>query len=120
MKRDMDLIRKMLLTLEASETGRLDHQLSIDGYEQDIVDYHAYLLNGSGLCEGVDMSKFGSDPRGRIIRLTWAGHEFLDVARDETRWRKAMAITAKSAGTVTIAILTQLLSSLMKQSLNIN
>ena len=43
MKRDMDLIRKLMLAVEASESlGKPPR--SIDGYSDDDVAAHAYLL----------------------------------------------------------------------------
>lgn len=120
MKRDMNLIRSMLLAVEASDTGWAPDRLTIEGYDPKVVGYHSYLIVQSGLCEGIDITGAESiGPEAVLTKLTWAGHEFLDAARDETRWRKAMSITAKSAGTITIGALTQLLTSLMMQSLGI-
>lgn len=121
MKRDMELIRKMLLAVEYSESGRAPRPLMIEGYDPAIIGYHSLLLVEAGLCTGAEHKTLGQPtPNATLFRLTWAGHEFLDAARDETRWRKAMSITAKSAGTITIGVLTQLLTNLMMQSLGIN
>ena len=52
-----------------------------------------------------------------IDRLTMAGHDFLEASRDETRWNKAMkTVSEKGGGAITIGVLVQLLSTLMKQS----
>jgi hypothetical protein len=37
-----------------------------------------------------------------VSRLTWEGHEFLDAARDEKRWKKAMSTVKEKGGTITI------------------
>lgn len=44
-----------------------------------------------------------------------AGHDFIDTARDENQWKKAMT-TVNEKGAVTIGVLIQILSALMKQS----
>lgn len=43
-----------------------------------------------------------------------AGHDFLDAARNEKIWKKAMKTVGEKGGTVTLGVLTQLLSTLVK------
>ena len=115
MKRDWDLIRKMILAIEDHPAGWAPSDLSFDGYTQGQVGYHAYLLVDAGLAKGEDASVIGSEgPRGFITSLTWAGHEFADAARDDSRWKKALGVVTKKGGNVTVEILTQLLGSLMR------
>ena len=119
MKRDLELIRKMVLAIEDAPSGWAP-DLKFEGYTHAQVGYHAYLLIDAGLAKGQDASTMGSEaPRGFISSLTWAGHEFADAARDETRWRKAMGVVQEKGGTVTIGVLTQLLVALMKGALGI-
>ena len=114
MKRDLELIRKIILAIEDAPSGwALD--LKIDGFSDAQIGYHAYLLMDASLVKGVDVTTNMSEaPEAQIINLTWAGHEFADMARDETRWKKAMGIVQEKGGTITIGVLTQLLVSLMK------
>ena len=119
MKRDLELIRKMVLAIEDDPSGWAP-ALKFEEYADAQVGYHAYLLLDAGLAEGKDISTTGSAaPRGFISRLTWEGHEFADAARDETRWRKAMGVVQEKGGTVTIGVLTQLLVTLMKGALGL-
>lgn len=114
MKRDLELIRKMVFAIEDSPSGWAP-DLKFEGYSDSQVGYHAYLLIDGGLARGGDASTMGSDaPEGFINSLTWAGHEFAAAARDETRWKKAMGVVQEKGGTVTIGVLTQLLVALMK------
>ncbi len=114
MKRDLELIRKMVLAIEEAPTGYAP-QLSFDGYTKSQVGYHAYLLVDAGLARGHDVSAMGSEgPEAMITSLTWAGHEFAEAARDDTRWQKAMGLVRDKGGSVTLGVLTQLLTSLMK------
>ena len=120
MKRDLDLIRKMVLAIEDSPSGWAPDKIQIEGYTDHQIGYHAWLLLDAGLAKGDDITSTGSGgPEGYISSLTWAGHEFADAARDETRWKKAMATVKDKTGTVTLGVLTQLLLSLMKAALGV-
>ncbi len=115
MKRDLELIRKMVLTIEDSPDGWAPHPLEIDGYSQAQIGYHAYLLVDAGLAQGQDVTtNDSSGPEAFISSLTWKGHEFADAARDDGRWAKAMGVVQEKGGAITLGVLTQLLVSLMK------
>ena len=120
MKRDLDLIRKMLLAIEDAPSGWAP-ELKIDGNTDTQIGYHSYLMIDAGLAHGHDVSELGSEaPNSMISNLTWAGHEFADAARDETLWKKAMGIVAEKGGNITLDIMKQLLSSLMKGALGLS
>jgi hypothetical protein len=95
-QRDIDLIRHILLDLEArgSYTDWLD--VDIEEYSPEQVDYHLELLIEAGLirvpASGMELS------RRHPLRLTWEGHEFLDAARSEMRWQKVKASADKIDG----------------------
>ncbi len=114
MKRDLDLIRKMILEIEDAPSGWAP-DLAIEGYAPEQVSYHAYLIVDAGLAQGKDVTTMGSHgPEALITSLTWAGHEFAEAAREETRWKKAMGIVKEKGGTITLDVLTQLLGGLMR------
>ncbi|MGI8966702.1 MAG: DUF2513 domain-containing protein [Limisphaerales bacterium] len=74
MKREMDLIRLLLLEVE----GELPKP-NLESYTEEKQVYHMALLIDAGYVDGSvaqDSSGFpvGTNP----IRLTWEGHEFLD------------------------------------------
>jgi len=123
MKRDMELIRKMLLAIEDAPTAFAPKQLTIDvedGVTQEQFGYHAYLLINAGLAEGATATNRGStSPQARISNLTWDGHEFAAAARDETTWRKAMSIVQEKGGAVTLDVVKALLSQLAKAGLGL-
>lgn len=114
MKRDLDLIRKMVLAIEDAESGWAP-ELSFEGYTPSQVGYHAYLLVDAGLAKGVDSTVHGGQaPTALITSLTWAGHEFAEAARDDTRWNKALGIVMEKGGAISFEVLKQLLTFLMK------
>jgi hypothetical protein len=120
MKRDMELIRKLVLAIEGSASGFAPREIKIDGYSDEQIRYHAHLMIQAGLAEGADVTHKGSSgPEAILNNLTWAGHEFAAAACDETRWRKAMGLVKERAGSVTISVLTQVLTALMKGPLGL-
>ncbi len=110
MKRDLNLIRKIILAVEDAPTG-FAPKLSIDGYNEGEVGYHAHLLIDAGLARGADVTTLASvGPEAILTSLTWAGHEFAALARDDYRWSKAMAELKDKAGVITLDGLKQLLA----------
>ena len=37
-----------------------------------------------------------------VLRLTWAGHEFLDQVRSDTVWEKTKALVLKNTGSLSL------------------
>lgn len=120
MKRDMDLIRKMLLLVEDAEHGFAPTDMKIDGYTEEQIGYHAYLLVDSGLAEGADVTHMGSSgPQYILTRLTWAGHDFADACRDQTVWEKAKATVKGKVSSVTFDVMKELLTSFLKAAVGL-
>lgn len=116
MQRDWNLIREMVLAIEDHPSGWAP-ELSFEEYTQEQIKYHAYLLVDAQLARGQDVTTLGSSgPEALITSLTWAGHEFAEAARDDTRWTRAMGIVKEKGGAITVNLLGQLLGSLMKSS----
>lgn len=88
MKRDMNLIRDLLLDIEAKDDGSgRTVEIAIDGHSQNVLTEHLFLLYEAGFIEAVDASHM----QGRhllVQRITWPGHEFLNVIRDQDIWEK--------------------------------
>ena len=51
MKRDPDLIRKIILAVEDLPTGLVLDKIKIDGYTREQIGYHSYLIVDSGLAQ---------------------------------------------------------------------
>ena len=62
MKRDLELIRNLVLAIEASPTGYAPDKIDIPGYSPEQIAYHSYLLIDSGFAKGVDLDLL---PAGR-------------------------------------------------------
>ena len=70
MKRDMELIRKLIRKVEESPNGWAPDNMSVDGYTEDQIGYHSYLIVHDGLAVGYDLTHSGSNgPDWRIQHL---------------------------------------------------
>lgn len=111
MKRDMDLVRTILLTVEEKGLPRGFFQLDLPGYDQETVSHHVLLLGDAGLLE-VQNRKLLNHFEVMPKRLTWAGHEFLDAARNDTVWNKAKDMVKEKGGAIPFEVLKALLVKL--------
>jgi Hypothetical protein (DUF2513) len=92
MKRDMDLIRELMLHIEENPLSDGAHwfhpttpeDIGISGYSRKEVGYHLGMLIEEGFIKG----KMSMDEMPLINKLTWKGHEFLDDTRDPGIWDK--------------------------------
>src|SRR6202023_3383489 len=93
MQRDMDLIRELLLKLEAlpmCQGEKVDitpdaEEVAVAGYDFAQIDYPlTHIRNISFIYEGGSRPMVGIGFRG----LTPAGHDFLDSVRDPETWAK--------------------------------
>jgi hypothetical protein len=108
MKRDVDLIRQLLFDIE-----RQGAECSFDslrnGAVQEIDErfrYHLRLLIDAGLAKETDRTSTGQP----CVRLTSAGHEFLDLCRDDARWREAKWIVQQQSGGYSLTVLRAVLT----------
>lgn len=117
MKRDFELIRKLILAAEDNIEGKIE----INGYSKEQIGYHSYLLVDAGLAKGQDVTTIHDVvmPQWQILHLTSAGHDFADAARNESIWQKATGIVKEKAGSVTIDVMKQVLISVIKNALAI-
>jgi len=110
MRRDFELIRKLLLFFEEKEGQKPVKVLSIEGYDELTIKYHLVLLHDAGLlrCEPIRSST--SDRVIYVIpfELTWDGHEFLEKIRNETTWRKIMDTIKVKGGAIAFSVINQL------------
>jgi hypothetical protein len=116
MQRDMDLVRQMLLEIEALPPREVYHTSSstIEADSQ-ILDAHLGLLNDAGFVANYSGARRGSMCTG----LTWAGHEFLNNARSDTVWNAAKAKVQESGLSVSLTVMAALLETYVKGKLGL-
>lgn len=113
MKRDMDLIRLLLIQQETEESPP-----ELEQYDQNLIVYNAVLMHDAGLIEAhITTGPEGTPENVAINRLTWAGHDFLDSSRDPSIWAKAKEKVLKPGVSWSFSILTEYLKAEAKQKL---
>ena len=118
MKRDMALIRLILLNIEGDY-----HDLTTVCTASEIVYHLNLLLDGGFLTHYF----YGNDKPHNIggfmcemtYSLTWKGHDFIDASRDETFFKKALEEIKQKAVPVTIGIVLEYLKAKAKEKLGI-
>jgi len=86
-KRDMDLIRDILLRVEEDQTMngstfKTFDSTDFEGHSDAEITYHIDLLFEAGLIGGAP----NLNPLPAISRLTWQGHEFIATTKDPRIW----------------------------------
>lgn len=114
MKRDLDLLRALLLSLEQSPDRYSRPQ--IPGATTDEIWGHLELLIDARLV--VATNSHGPATVAHPLRLTWAGHEFLDSARQDKRWLAAKK-AAEVAGGISFQVLAELLAKYAAQAVGL-
>jgi hypothetical protein len=106
MKRDFDLIRRIVRDIEDMPAGSNSGTPRYEGEDRETVAAHVVLLIEAGLIKGDVLAVTYGLPRIRISGLTWAGHDFLAVAKNDTIWAKAKtSVLAPAAGATWSVIL---------------
>lgn len=116
MKRDMDLVRQILIAIEETPDDSVD--LNFEEYEEELINYHVGLLVEAGLIKGLG-TQATDTTYWSPERLTWAGHEFLDAARNETVWNSAKNLVKEKGGSIPFDVLKDLLLKLTAASIGL-
>lgn len=86
MKRDMDLIRLILLRVEEQDPNTSSYEsITIDGYTSGEVREHIKLLANAGM---ISVVHHDLDGNVWVRSITWDGYDYLDKVRDNTIWKK--------------------------------
>ena len=135
MKRDLDLCREILQALEAHPERLHADPPKIDGRPEKEVAYHLDLLCEAGLvwsdfkeAQSLASDNILADKVSKYMhmcqnrdryRLTWLGHEFLDAARDNTRWNSAKRKVIDNTGGLAFEFLRAVLMQKGKEVLGL-
>lgn len=93
MKRDMDLVREILLEIEKSYVSTAIRDLQIDGYDKETIAYHCKILHEARLVSEYKPIYADDGLLAFFVGgLTWEGNDYLDKIRDNTLWKKTKDI----------------------------
>jgi len=114
----MDLVRSILLAIEQCEHGHAPEDLKIEGFSEEQIGHHVYIMGQAGLLEVADATCLADpSPVAIPIAMTWDGHDFLELAREPSRWRLAVDKVTKAGAAMTIDIIKSVLLTLAQQAL---
>ena len=113
MKRDMDLIRELLLEVEKCPSLN-GCAIKIPGRSPEDLCYNAKQAQDAGL---IDARFLPGSTEFHVIRLTYEGHEFLEAARNDTLWAKAKESVIRNTGVLTLEGLKTALPILIRKAL---
>lgn len=119
MKRDLDLIRNLLIYIENHvDFDSEDWHFSYDYPDRKALGYALKLMRQKGLIEAKvledSMTQF-EDGHYDVV-ITWDGADFLDTVRDDEIWRKTKE-GAKEAGGFTFDLVKALAKGFVKKNI---
>lgn len=125
MKRDLDLIRQIMLTLEEKmEYGKNFKSAQLIEVMQDKtlsvekLAYHLGLLVENDLIRAKE-HKFSNDPTQYLINtITSTGQDFIDTIRQDTTWNKIKE-KASSIGGFTLPLLIDIGTEYLKKQIGV-
>jgi len=93
MKRDMDLIREVLLEIEKKYVSTAIYNLKIEGYDMATIAYHCKILHEAGLISSYNANYTSDGIYSFVVgSLTWEGNDYLDKVRDDSIWSKTKEV----------------------------
>ena len=115
MKRDMDLIREILLETEKMPAMEMWTAVPLLGHDLKEVVAHVELAQEAGLVDARVLK--GLPPDARVLRLTNGGHEFLEASKQKNLWEQAKGQLTSQGLPVTVATIKAVLQALIQHQL---
>lgn len=88
MRRDMDLVRRILMETEARTRPFDSGGLVDERHGSDEVAYHVRIMKQAGLLDAILASDLSLNQSATVLGLTWDGQDFLDAVRNDGVWQK--------------------------------
>ncbi|MBS1063604.1 DUF2513 domain-containing protein [Gluconobacter wancherniae] len=115
MRRDMDLVRQLLLKLESIKKGPHEvfllsgnsEVVAVEGRTSDEIYFHLTKIEEAGFLERVGG---GAMTAVSFRALSWKGQEFLDNIREDSIWQK----TKEKAGSASFDVLSAIAKAILK------
>lgn len=118
-KRDFDLIRRILIDVEKMSPGDILDRCEYPEYDHGMISEHVRLLLDADFVQGRLTESYGGGSSYSVSGLTLKGHDFLDAAKDKTIWERAKEAVLKSAKTIPLDVFLQWLKEFVKQQLGL-
>lgn len=122
MKRDMDLIRHILLETEKADAGAVLMETDVQPPETrlTVLARHISLLAQAGLLHAAVSDTVDDEHAPCVIQgITWQGYEFLDKIRNETIWNETKRTIGSRGLGFAVELVTAVATSLAKQQMGL-
>lgn len=103
MKRDLDLVKRLLLLIEEKDSDSIELKIPPD-IDRGVAVYHLKIMEQAGFTKN-DIKYADDKPLWIFSSLTWGGHEFLDAIRNDKVWTKVKNVVAEKGGSIPFEIL---------------
>ena len=128
MKRDFDLIRRIMAHIETIQPGHFSDENSFivhlglgEEYDRATILEHIGLLIEENFVKGKIHKSFdGIIDAVRITGLTWKGYDFIDASKDESIWNKAKETILKPTVSITFSLLLEWLKEEAKKKIGLS
>lgn len=118
MKRDTELVRKILFAVEASEDVISDpSEVGLDCSQAEFF-YHVKIMAQAEFLDAYDMSRPTHDAY-YATGLTWKGQELLAEIRSDTVWQKTKDIAGEKMGSISLAVIQEMAKGVVRGLFNL-
>jgi Hypothetical protein (DUF2513) len=119
MKRDIDLVKKILCHLEDSDTVYteilLESYSPFPDYTDDVVSYHLTLMHEAGYIQGhIAIENDAHIVDWGELQLTWHGHEFLSILKDKEVLNKLASISNDGLTSMSFSVIKEIAKKLIE------
>jgi hypothetical protein len=100
MKRDLELVRTILLAMEAVPADEHPpNPFQIDSYSDAMVGHHVHLMGTAGLLKTANTTTTSDmNSQAMPLEVTWAGHDFIDTMRSQEVWEQTKQALKDAGG----------------------
>lgn len=122
MKRDLDLLREILLKIESSEFDKrlYTNDFVSEEFDYETVAYHLELLNDSNFIVCTKLPRMGTFiDMFTVFRLTSTGHDYLDSVRDESIYKETKSKLGNLISSATLNIIQSVANQILLKKLGI-
>ena len=120
LKRNLDLLRLLLLEIENIDDISFDSRRLTHLSEPITVYYHIHLLYEVGFIEALPYSSNTCPiPMYRILWITNAGHDYIDSIRNNTVWSKTKSLLSSSGTNFALHVVQDIATKVLLSSLHI-
>lgn len=120
LKRNLDLLRTLLLEIEKCDDISFDSNRLTHLSDPIAVYYHVHLLYEADFIEALSYcSKSCPIPMYKILWITNAGHDYLDSIRNNNVWSKTKSLISDSGASFALHIVQDIATKVLLSSLHI-